>query len=271
MMEHRFKVYAAVLPFLMRYVPADVRAYSSFLLYAVVHLLSAALLLLFSPLLYFIERVHSRRQRLPASYSHILITGASSGVGEGLAYAYSKPGVRVVLVARNEEQLQLVADKCRAQGAEAVPCVMDVRDRAGMERIVEQAEAVKPLDLTLAVAGHESALSKDEDIMHAAHDAVDVNMSPQPLTHARALHCLCSTVGSPSPCLLCRVSDMGRSTRSCPASLTCAVAVAGSWCSSLLSWATSARRQPLTTTRVKPSCASSARACARCCSQTTWR
>jgi NADP-dependent 3-hydroxy acid dehydrogenase YdfG len=112
-------------------------------------------------------------------------------VGEALAYAYSKPGVRVVLVARNEEQLQLVANKCRAQGAEAVPCIMDVRDRGGMKRIVEQAEAVRPLDLTIAVAGHEAAMSEDEDIMHAVYDAVDVNMSLQQLTHATCASTAC--------------------------------------------------------------------------------
>ena len=176
MMEHHFNAWAQVVSFTHRYVPADIRAYTGFVTHAVVHLLSAAFILLFSPLLYIIERLHSRRQRLPSSYSHLLITGASSGVGEALAVAYSKPGVRLVLVARNEEQLQLVAKQCRTKGAEPVVCVMDVTDRAGMERIVDEAEAVRPLDLTIAVAGHEASMSKDESIFVASRDAVDVNM-----------------------------------------------------------------------------------------------
>ncbi len=46
----------------------------------------------------------------------VWITGASSGIGEGLAKEFSSRGAKLVLSARNQEQLQRVADECIAAG-----------------------------------------------------------------------------------------------------------------------------------------------------------
>lgn len=50
----------------------------------------------------------------------VLVTGASSGIGEETAVRYAGRGARVVLAARSEDALHRVAEKCRAAGAEAV-------------------------------------------------------------------------------------------------------------------------------------------------------
>ena len=42
----------------------------------------------------------------------VWITGASSGIGEELAYGYSKLGATVVLSARREGELQRVQSQC---------------------------------------------------------------------------------------------------------------------------------------------------------------
>jgi len=159
----------------MRFVPADVRAFTAYLQHALMQVLSALLVLVFAPVLYMVEKFHRRQQEVPSSYNHVLITGASSGAGEGLCHAYAKPGTRVILVARTEEQLTLVARKCRELGATTHVEVMDVTDQAGMQAIVDRAEKVAPLDLVIAVAGHEASMSKDEDIVSASRQAVQVN------------------------------------------------------------------------------------------------
>ncbi|XP_042509962.1 11-beta-hydroxysteroid dehydrogenase A-like [Macadamia integrifolia] len=47
----------------------------------------------------------------------VLITGASSGIGEHLAYEYAKKGAYLVLVARREESLRKVAEKAGRLGS----------------------------------------------------------------------------------------------------------------------------------------------------------
>ena len=47
---------------------------------------------------------------------HILITGASSGIGAALARRYASPDARLALGGRDFGRLEEVAAACRAQG-----------------------------------------------------------------------------------------------------------------------------------------------------------
>lgn len=59
----------------------------------------------------------------------MLITGASSGIGEALAYEYAKRGAKLVLAARRTEELNKVGEECRRLGAKDVMNVVtDVGD-----------------------------------------------------------------------------------------------------------------------------------------------
>ncbi len=49
----------------------------------------------------------------------VLITGASSGIGAGLAREFARRGFRVALLARRLEQLESLAAELRASGARA--------------------------------------------------------------------------------------------------------------------------------------------------------
>lgn len=64
----------------------------------------------------------------------VLITGASSGIGEALAYEYAKQGAILGLVARREEELQKLARAIQPQVDKQVAIyVADVRDSKALE------------------------------------------------------------------------------------------------------------------------------------------
>ncbi len=83
----------------------------------------------------------------------ILITGASSGIGDALARAYAEPGVSLALCARNGERLEAVAERCRESGASVDAEVLNVTDRERMAAWIARRDAANPLDLVVANAG----------------------------------------------------------------------------------------------------------------------
>ncbi|XVF08667.1 hypothetical protein REPUB_Repub07fG0022500 [Reevesia pubescens] len=69
----------------------------------------------------------------------VLITGASSGIGEHLAYEYGRRGARLALTARREKSLQEVADRARDLGSPDVITIRaDVSKVDDCKRLVEE-------------------------------------------------------------------------------------------------------------------------------------
>jgi len=83
----------------------------------------------------------------------ILITGASSGLGESLALSYARSGVTLFLSGRDQARLDEVAQSCRAKGAEVDARIISVTDASAMESWILEADAKVPLDLVIANAG----------------------------------------------------------------------------------------------------------------------
>jgi short-subunit dehydrogenase len=83
----------------------------------------------------------------------ILITGASSGIGEALALAYAASGVRLALSGRSHERLAEIARLCLDKGARVDYQAIDVQDRHAMAEWVLSLDRDLPLDLVIANAG----------------------------------------------------------------------------------------------------------------------
>ena len=83
----------------------------------------------------------------------IVITGASSGIGEELAYAYAAPGVALGLTGRDPGRLAAVAERCRGLGGEVDGVVLDAADRDAMAAWLAAVDARAPVDLVIANAG----------------------------------------------------------------------------------------------------------------------
>ncbi|MBP0494188.1 SDR family oxidoreductase [Roseomonas indoligenes] len=75
----------------------------------------------------------------PLSEQVIVITGASSGIGLATARMAAERGASLVLVARNGEALNALAEEIRAKGGRAEPVVADVADMAQVEAISARA------------------------------------------------------------------------------------------------------------------------------------
>lgn len=87
---------------------------------------------------------------MQARWDHVLITGASSGLGRALAEACARPGAVLHLSGRDGGRLAAAAAACRARGAEVREALLDVRDAAAMAAWIGGAGR---LDLVIANAG----------------------------------------------------------------------------------------------------------------------
>src|SRR5262249_60430928 len=70
-----------------------------------------------------------------------LVTGASRGIGRGIAVELAREGCRVVLCARGKAALDEAAAELRGLGAEATSVVADVTTESGVQAAVEAARA----------------------------------------------------------------------------------------------------------------------------------
>lgn len=86
-------------------------------------------------------------------FTSIVITGASSGIGEALAIDYAAPGTALALNGRDAGRLRQVAEKCRAKGATVDASVINVTDRAAMAAWLSGFDDRHPVDLVVANAG----------------------------------------------------------------------------------------------------------------------
>ena len=83
-----------------------------------------------------------------------LITGAGRGIGQAIAFAYSREGARLSLAARSVSELEETADECRKLGSEVLLTQTDVTDVGQVERLVAATvERYSTIDILVNNAG----------------------------------------------------------------------------------------------------------------------
>jgi short-subunit dehydrogenase len=83
-----------------------------------------------------------------------MITGASSGIGRGLALEIAARGAHLGLLARREDLLNEIVDEARKRNVKAVAAATDVRDAKAVREAADRFRSeLGPIDILIANAG----------------------------------------------------------------------------------------------------------------------
>jgi len=83
----------------------------------------------------------------------IALTGASGGIGVALAMELAEPGRRFLLIARDDQKLQRLAEQLRSLGCVAEYAALDLRDDKAVMTCLDAFDRRHPVDLLIANAG----------------------------------------------------------------------------------------------------------------------
>ncbi len=107
----------------------------------------------------------------------IVITGASSGIGEATALLLAERGAKVVLGARRSDRLEALATRISEAGAEASYAVTDVKRREDLSNLVKLAcDRYGKLDVLINNAGIAPTSLLDELRVEDWEEMIDVNI-----------------------------------------------------------------------------------------------
>ncbi|NGM84160.1 SDR family oxidoreductase [Paenibacillus sp. 7124] len=107
----------------------------------------------------------------------VVITGASSGIGEAAALLLAERGAKIVLGARGTERLEALAERIMERGGEAVYMSTDVKRREDMSNLVALAcEQYGKLDVFINNAGVMPISPLDELRVEDWESMIDINM-----------------------------------------------------------------------------------------------
>jgi len=96
---------------------------------------------------------------------NVLITGASSGIGEALAIACASRGDTLFFCGRNRDRLVAVERKCRDAGAVAVHAeALDVTDEAAMREWLTRCDRIAPLERVFSNAGIGTGIEDEPNV-----------------------------------------------------------------------------------------------------------
>jgi short-subunit dehydrogenase len=106
----------------------------------------------------------------------VVITGASSGIGQATAEAFARAGASIVLAARGTDALDAVAQKCRGLGSpNAIAVTTDVTDAEAVRGLVARARSLTGVvDIWVSNVGvgavgrfHETPMAAHEQVIRA--------------------------------------------------------------------------------------------------------
>ncbi|MVU78825.1 SDR family NAD(P)-dependent oxidoreductase [Nocardia sp. ET3-3] len=119
-----------------------------------------------------------RRARRDLTGKHVVITGASSGIGRSAAFEVAKKGAVVILLARRADELSTVVDEINAAGGTAFGYQCDVTDQDSVDKTLKTIlDTHGHVDMLVNNAGRSirRAVHRSTDRMHDFERTMAVN------------------------------------------------------------------------------------------------
>jgi len=108
----------------------------------------------------------------------VMVTGASSGIGEATGLAFTRAGAKLVLAARRSDRLQQLAARIRDEGGEALPVVTDVTVEDQVVRLFDRAtEQFGQVDVLINNAGIADHCPTVELTLERWRQVIDTNLT----------------------------------------------------------------------------------------------
>lgn len=106
----------------------------------------------------------------------VIVTGASSGIGEAIAREFARHGSKVVLAARSEEKLSVIVKEIRADNHDVDFVTTDVSIEEDCRRLIEKTiEKYGTIDILINNAGVSMRASFLDVDLKVLHRLMDVN------------------------------------------------------------------------------------------------
>jgi len=107
----------------------------------------------------------------------VVITGASSGLGEATARHLAARGATIVLAARREDRLNVIAEEIRAAGGKVAVVQTDVTKQEDVRKLIESAvRAFGKIDVLVNNAGLMSIAPLSETKVDEWDRMIDINL-----------------------------------------------------------------------------------------------
>ncbi|MFL6622068.1 MAG: SDR family oxidoreductase [Sulfurifustis sp.] len=107
-----------------------------------------------------------------------IVTGASAGIGRGIATTFAREGAKVVLAARNREELDVLAREIQAAGGAALAVPTDVTVEEQVLNLFQQTmSAYSRVDILVNNAGVAVGRPTDELTLEQWRRVIDCNVT----------------------------------------------------------------------------------------------
>lgn len=114
----------------------------------------------------------------PTGNRHIVITGASRGIGAALALRYADQHTVLGLIGRNKYDLSKVASQCEAKGAQIKIGTLDISDTSKLTQWLQSFDQSHPIDLLITNAGITNSIGKqgEAESIENIMKVLDINL-----------------------------------------------------------------------------------------------